>query len=127
MDRGQPVAAEGAFDDRLGLLRREAYNALEVEVFWPAARPVVAPLPHLGVLWDGSEGEFVGNPVCAPEPPLDPHAAIAQLVEVAAPDGAGVGVVFAPQDVGPEPRRVHSLWPLPRQAMHGSVFAPARL
>jgi len=109
------------------LLRGEPYYRLEVEVFWPAARLVVAPLPHLGVLWDGADGEFVGDPVCAPEPPLDPHAAIAQLVEVAAPDGAGVGMVVAPQDVGPESERVHSLWPLPRHAMHGSVFAPARL
>ena len=127
MDRGQPVAAEGAFDDRLSLFRRETYHVPEVEVFGAAARPVVAPLPHLGVLRDRAEGEFVGDPVGAPKPPLDPHAPIAQLVEVAAPDGAGVGMVVAPQDVGPESERVHSLWPLPRHAMHGSVFAPARL
>lgn len=108
MDGGQPVTAKGARDDRLGLFRREADNVPDVQMIWSATCFIAASLLHLGVRWDRAEGEFVGDSVSASEATLDPDAAIALLVEVPTPDGAGVGMVVAPEYVSPEPLRVHS-------------------
>ena len=90
----------------------------------PAASVLATPLLHHGVLRDRPVGQLVGDPVGSPETPLDADTAIAEGINAAAPDGAGVGAVVAPKDVTPEASGVHAFFfsPVPPHAMQGSSF-----